>query len=126
MDTALMAPLRQQLLAQRAALLNQIATLRSGVVGRAEAASDLVGQAQDQDPRAQAATERELESALDEHDSAEINAIEAALKRMDAGVYGLCTDCGVAIPAARLRAAPEVPRCIECQQRREQGPTAPA
>ncbi|MGH6627665.1 MAG: TraR/DksA family transcriptional regulator [Burkholderiaceae bacterium] len=117
MDTALMAALRQQLLAQRAALLNQIATLRGGSIARTEAASGVFGPPQD--PSSQVATEREREFALDEHDSAEINVIEAALKRMGAGVYGLCTDCGAAIPAARLQAAPEAPRCIACQQRYE-------
>ncbi len=123
MNTALMTALRQQLLTQRAALLNQIAALRGGVGARAEARPDLVGQ--QEDPRA-LPLERELETALDEHGSAEIKAIEAALQRMAAGLYGLCTDCGAAIPAARLQAAPEAPRCIACQQRHEQGHSAPA
>ena len=41
-------------------------------------------------------------------------AIEA-LHRVDTGTYGVCTDCGEKIPAARLRAKPEAIRCVECQ-----------
>ena len=38
-----------------------------------------------------------------------------ALHRVDTGTYGVCTDCGEKIPAARLRAKPEAIRCVECQ-----------
>jgi DnaK suppressor protein len=111
------APYQQQLLTMRAALLAQIAEQRGGVVGRAEAAADHFGRPED--PRAQVATERELEFALGERETAELAAIDAALTRIDAGTYGECTDCGVDISAARLHASPEVPRCIHCQEKVE-------
>ena len=38
-----------------------------------------------------------------------------ALHRVDTGTYGICTECGDKIPAARLRAKPEAIRCIQCQ-----------
>lgn len=118
MSTQLTAPFKKQLQEQRAGLLAQIAALRGGSVGRAEASADHFG-GQSEDSRAQMATERELEFTLDARESAELDAIDAALKRIEAGTYGVCTDCGVDIPAARLHAAPETPRCIDCQDKFE-------
>lgn len=118
MSTQLTAPFKEQLLAQRSSLLSQLATLRGGAISRTEASAAHFGQAED--PRAQLANEKELEFALDARESAELDAVEAALKRIDDGSYGICTDCGAEIPAARLHAAPETPRCVSCQQKFEQ------
>lgn len=109
---------KQQLQAQRATLLKQLASLRGGQVGRAEASAAHFGE-REPDSRAQMESERGLEFTLDARESAELDAIEAALQRIEAGVYGVCTDCGVDIPDARLHAAPETPRCIVCQDRLE-------
>ncbi len=43
-----------------------------------------------------------------------------ALRRFDAGTYGVCTGCGCDIPLTRLRACPEAVRCIHCQTAYEQ------
>lgn len=40
--------------------------------------------------------------------------IQAALKRIEDGKYGYCTECGEAIAPARLKAAPAIPRCRDC------------
>lgn len=103
-----------QLLAQRKELLAQLAQLRGGDVGRAQASADHFGQGEDS--RAQMATERELEFALDEHESAALSLIDAALKRLEAGVYGECMDCGVTIALERLQATPQALRCVSCQE----------
>jgi DnaK suppressor protein len=117
MDTSHSAPYRQQLLDMRAALLAQISAQRGGTVSRADAAAAHFGQPEDS--RAQVATEREIEFALGERETAELAAIAAALERIDAGSYGSCTDCGASIPAARLQASPEAWRCIACQEKAE-------
>ena len=65
------------------------------------------------------ASERSLEFAIEEHESAQLNAIASALERMDAGTYGECTDCGQDIAPARLQATPEVARCLPCQEAAE-------
>ena len=109
---------KQQLLAQRATLLGQLASLRGGPVGRAESSAAHFGE-REPDSRAQMESERGLEFTLDARESAELDAIAAALRRIEAGVYGVCTDCGTEIPEARLHAAPETPRCIVCQDRLE-------
>jgi DnaK suppressor protein len=122
MDKQHSAPYQQQLLDMRVALLAQIAVQRGGTVSRADAAADHFGQPEDS--RAQVATEREIEFALGERETAELTAIDAALARIGAGTYGVCTDCGVTIPPARLQASPEAQRCIPCQEKAEQ--TRPA
>jgi len=40
--------------------------------------------------------------------------IRAALARIDAGDYGLCTNCGASIAEARLDAVPWTPYCRDC------------
>lgn len=119
MSTQITAPFKQQLQEQRASLLSQLASLRGGSVGRAEASAAHFGE-REPDSRAQMESERGLEFALDARESAELDAIDAALKRIEDGVYGLCIDCGVDIPAARLHAAPETLRCVSCQEKAEQ------
>ena len=47
----------------------------------------------------------------------ELAEIDEALVRWDAGTYGICIDCGRAIPLARLRARPFATRCVECAER---------
>jgi DnaK suppressor protein len=114
MHPKLAAPYKNLLLAQRASLLEQRASLRGGAVGRAEASAENFGQKEDSS--AQLNTERELEFALDARESAELNQVQAALNRIAADGYGVCSDCGTDIPAARLHATPEAERCIACQQ----------
>jgi len=45
----------------------------------------------------------------------EIRNIDAALLRIASGDYGHCTDCGVSIELARLKACPTANRCQPCQ-----------
>lgn len=111
------SPYHQQLLAMRATLLAQMTAQRGGTVGRAEAAADHFSRREDSS--AQVATERELEFAIGERETDELAMIDAALARIEAGTYGECIDCGGVIAAARLRASPEVPRCIDCQEKVE-------
>lgn len=117
MDKQLISLFKKQLLEQRASLQIQIASLRGGAISRAQASADHFGQPED--TRAQMVTERDLEFALDARETAELAAVDAALKRIEDGVYGQCADCGVDIPAPRLNAAPEATRCIDCQDKSE-------
>lgn len=52
-------------------------------------------------------------------DIQELLDIAAALQRMQAGGYGICSDCGAPIPRARLRAYPTAKRCRPCQELHE-------
>jgi len=44
-----------------------------------------------------------------------VKRLVAALDRLNAGEYGICVECAVAISAGRLRATPEAQTCIRCQ-----------
>lgn len=56
---------------------------------------------------------------LDEHERAEITAIDAALQRIAAGEYGICRACRGPISLARQRALPTADTCVACAQERE-------
>lgn len=63
------------------------------------------------------ATEREGDEVLERLGSsgqAEIARIRAALRRLDAGEYGLCLRCGEAIPEGRLALLPDAALCARC------------
>ena len=47
------------------------------------------------------------------------NRLVSALKRVEAGTYGKCVECGDTIKAARLKALPEVDTCLICQDQIE-------
>jgi len=111
------ATFKTALLQQRSALLTQLSTLRGGEVGRAQASTEHFATRDDTPAAANSA--RDLEFALDAHDTAEIAAIDAALQRLMDGSYGECVDCGAHIAEARLKAAPEAARCIHCQEKLE-------
>lgn len=48
-----------------------------------------------------------------------VNALTAALERLNDGEYGTCVECGEDIAPARLQALPEVQTCVRCQDRIE-------
>lgn len=58
----------------------------------------------------------DLSNAEAIRDLTELRAVVAALRRMDDGTYGTCTDCGMDIPFARLQVQPMAQRCARCQQ----------
>jgi DnaK suppressor protein len=109
---------RERLLQERTQLLQRIAEQRGGLVSRADMAADHFDNSFQS--RAQIRTERQTEFAINEHETAELGDIDAALERIDAGTYGQCTDCGVIITPARLSAYPTAKRCIDCQTLAEQ------
>ena len=113
MNTAQTETHRQTLLRLRQSLLDRIAHERGGVVSRADMAAEHDVRASD--ARAQATTEINEEFAMNEHETAELLAIEAALERMAQGAHGQCLDCGVTIAEARLQACPTALRCTACQ-----------
>ncbi|MBZ0121145.1 MAG: TraR/DksA C4-type zinc finger protein [Sandaracinaceae bacterium] len=48
-----------------------------------------------------------------------LDKIDAALKKIDAGEFGTCEDCGEAIGIKRLEARPETTLCIRCKEDQE-------
>ena len=57
----------------------------------------------------------EVLERLDKSEREEIQMIEAALARMDAGTYGICVSCGGELfSSQRLAALPYTTACITC------------
>lgn len=61
----------------------------------------------------------DVEVALLEVEAAWLQSIVEALRRVDEGTYGTCTDCGGVIASARLDAVPFAIRCVRCQEAEE-------
>jgi RNA polymerase-binding protein DksA len=45
--------------------------------------------------------------------------IDEALRRLRAGKYGICVECGKPITASRLKAVPHARMCIKCKEAEE-------
>ncbi len=58
--------------------------------------------------------------SLSERERTEVDAIDAALARLDAGTWGVCVSCEKKISAKRLGAMPEATRCLECASAADQ------
>ena len=108
---------KRKLEKQRTDLLAQIEQQRGGKASRVDVATEHFARNEDSD--AQVNTARDLEFAINEHETAELAAIDEALARLSAGTYGQCIDCDATIPEARLNAAPEAARCMGCQEKTE-------
>jgi len=90
----------------------QLARRESGGAGTHEVAD-----------RKDEATQQQLDGLDDlqeQRDIDELAQVESALKRLDAGTYGDCVDCGESIPLQRLRVQPAAQRCASCQLAAEQ------
>jgi DnaK suppressor protein len=69
---------------------------------------------------AEQVTQRENDDvleALDDEARQAVNLIDNALLRIRAGEYGICVECGVDIPEARLEVLPYVEYCVNCAEK---------
>jgi DnaK suppressor protein len=71
--------------------------------------------------RAQNQQEQFTLAQLGEVERRELAQIDATLRRLEAGSYGTCRQCGEPIAASRLRALPHALDCAECAGRSEEG-----
>jgi DnaK suppressor protein len=58
--------------------------------------------------------DQEFTLSLIENDQDTLGQIHDALRRIDAGTYGRCEECGEMIAKPRLQALPYTRHCIEC------------
>ncbi|MBN2726644.1 TraR/DksA C4-type zinc finger protein [Candidatus Mcinerneyibacteriota bacterium] len=68
-------------------------------------------------------TEAELGFKLKNSEEIILAAIDAALKRIEEGTYGICQDCGARISDERLEVMPYAVRCITCKSVYEKNKT---
>ncbi|HKG56089.1 MAG TPA: TraR/DksA family transcriptional regulator [Candidatus Limnocylindrales bacterium] len=60
--------------------------------------------------------EQQRDLALRDRAVQQLELVDAALARIDAGTFGRCASCGNAIAPARLEALPWAALCIDCQR----------
>ena len=65
--------------------------------------------------------EAAIQNLQEENSEHVLEEIKAALKRIEEGTYGMCTNCGKQIAEARLEALPWATLCIDCARDRERG-----
>lgn len=65
-------------------------------------------------------------SRLELREKRELDEIDAAWTRLDAGTFGVCEECAGFLPLVRLRAVPTARFCLGCQARHEEKAGRPA
>jgi len=61
----------------------------------------------------------DLLARLEGRERHELDEIQAAQARLETGSFGVCEDCGGAIPLPRLHAVPWARHCLACQLKDE-------
>jgi len=105
--------LRDDLLVERARLIEQMAALSE------VAAGDHLGYGNHQADDGSVAFEQAKDMAIRINAESLLKQVNGALRRMDNGTYGVCVECNQPIDAARLTAIPYADLCISCQRKRE-------
>jgi len=62
---------------------------------------------------------RELDLILTDREKRKLAQIDDAIDRIEENTYGLCEECGIKIPKARLKVLPFATYCVECQEKNE-------
>ena len=109
--------LEARLRVEQTELTEQLTTIEDQTFATTQ--SDLSGDVGVDDESADAGTatfEREKELSIEQNVRDLLQKIERALKRIDAGTYGICERCGKPIEKARIKALPYVDLCIKDAQ----------
>jgi RNA polymerase-binding transcription factor DksA len=102
----------EDLAVEREAVQQRIAALEAQVAAIVETASASSGD-DEHDPEGQTvAYDRAQAQALLRRAQADLEEVDAAVARLDAGTYGICEVCGRPIPGERLEARPTAQRCV--------------
>lgn len=109
-----LAPIRKQLLEMRDDLMK---TVRNQQIS--DTMQNDIGDSVDEASRS---IERELLFELSDNERITLDQIEAALRKIDKGTYGLCESCHKPIAKARLDALPFARYCMPCQTGAETAP----
>jgi len=100
----------QEILARKEAGLVHVLRRRDGIA---------IEKSADQMDEIQYATERDLAIRNVDRESSLLREVKNALRRVQEGSFGKCTDCDSAISPKRLAALPWAAFCIQCQDAAE-------
>jgi len=78
----------------------------------------------DENELASRMAEQNLDNMLYSRLCRRMDALRAAIRRLDVNDYGVCALCGEKIAQRRLLAAPTVTLCVQCQEELEEGALA--
>lgn len=109
--------LREMLLARRRALVSSIRERLSSVREDRSRADHVT--ALDDGEVCDLDVQEDIELALVQMKRETLVHLDAALKRLDNGLYGRCIDCDDEISETRLKALPFAVRCVHCEEARE-------
>ena len=114
-DQSQFEALRTRLLEQRTEMYDMYnQDIRAGQESADDGTEDIVDRANNH-------YNRELMFSLSDGERQRLLQIEDALRRMDEGSYGRCSNCGGSINPKRLEAVPWTRFCIDCQELVERG-----
>ena len=108
-------PMRAALLSKRLQLVGALDKLGNEALRADEPDTD----SEDVADHGTDAFERNMTLGLMENEARTLQQIEEALEQMATGRYGVCTQCGGAIPLVRLTALPFATTCVPCQEKAE-------
>jgi RNA polymerase-binding protein DksA len=114
---------RAALLEEKARIEHALATLRDEHPGSLDDEVEEVAATSDNHlaETATATLGREIDYTLGDNAEQVLSEIDGALKRIEDGTYGTCTNCGREIPEQRLEANPWASLCIDCKRKAEGG-----
>lgn len=113
-----LAPQFQELLEQREAQLRDTMAREES---EKRSAVDLSNpqEVTDNTELAEEQTQLAVHEMQHEHAARQLEEVRAALRRLEAGQYGMCQTCGEPIELRRLQALPYASRCMRCQSASE-------
>lgn len=105
------------LLEEQARIRNEIARInrRSSFASASEELGDIADYDNHPADQGTETYERTKDLALDENLDRMLESVNNALRKIDAGTYGVCDRCGREINPERLKVLPYAVFCIECQ-----------
>jgi DnaK suppressor protein len=93
---------------------------REEIAGKSRSREDIwIVQSNEQIETVQLAGEREFAVRTLERETKLLAQVEAALRRIDDGEYGICLECEEPISLKRLAAVPWALYCLHCQESRD-------
>jgi RNA polymerase-binding transcription factor DksA len=112
---------RTTLLEERARVQRAIANLRDDHPGTPDDEAEEISGTSDNHlgETASVTLNREIDYTLGENSGHVLNEIDAALKRIEAGTYGICTVCNKEIAPERLEAYPWASLCMDDARKAE-------
>ena len=113
---------KTELSAFRMALENRQTELGNGNRNREALAIET---SPDELDRIQHASDREWAMSNLERNSNWLREVQTALRRIDAGTFGICVGCNENINPKRLAAVPWASSCIVCQEAADRGQNTP-